>query len=384
MLMWKRKKNSKLLIVEMFISFLLLFALSVILVKNASNYLKPIGFEYENIWVLDINFNTELNNEEEIVARRELFHLIIKEIKAIPDVVNLTNCTSNFPYDMSVFSSGIRFNDKHANSNRVNTDVTFAEVMHLEVQEGRWFSNNDVGQKEIPIVINSVLKGILFEDEPAINKVIDSGMFKVVGIVENYKIKGEFAEHTPTYFTMMKPEEYSNVILIKSKPETGEEFEAQLISRTSTLAKDWTITIKKLSDYRNDMFKLTWIPFIIISAISGFLIINILLGLLGSLWYNINHRKSEIGLRKSVGAPANKIIQQFTCEMLVLATLGVVPGLVIAVQFPLLKAFGVEAKVYVLAMLAAALLIYILVVLCALLPSAQAAKIQSAMALHEE
>jgi putative ABC transport system permease protein len=182
----------------------------------------------------------------------------------------------------------------------------------------------------------------------------------------------------------MKPEEYSNVILIKSKPETGEEFEAQLISRTSTLAKDWTITIKKLSDYRNDMFKLTWIPFIIISAISGFLIINILLGLLGSLWYNINHRKSEIGLRKSVGAPANKIIQQFTCEMLVLATLGVVPGLVIAVQFPLLKAFGVEAKVYVLAMLAAALLIYILVVLCALLPSAQAAKIQLAMALHEE
>jgi putative ABC transport system permease protein len=70
--------------------------------------------------------------------------------------------------------------------------------------------------------------------------------------------------------------------------------------------------------------------------------------------------------------------------MLVLATLGVVPGLVIAVQFPLLKAFGVEAKVYVLAMLAAALLIYILVVLCALLPSAQAAKIQLAMALHEE
>jgi putative ABC transport system permease protein len=384
-IMWKRKKNSKLIIAEMLISFLLLFGLSVTLLKIAGNYLEPLGFDFENIWALNVDYNTNLQSGEDTSKRLELFNLLIKEIKASPNVVNLTICSQNIPYGMSVIGSSIQYKNKTCNNpNKIDADIAFAEVMNLKMEEGRWYNYNDAGQKEIPIVINSTLKDILFENEPAINKVVHSGKYKVVGIVKNYKIKGEFAENSPTFFTMLNPEGYYRQVLIKSKPEPGASFEAELLGRISEMSQDWTITIRKLSDYRKDRFKLTWTPILIVSAISGFLIINILLGLLGLLWYNVNHRKSEIGLRKSVGAPAKKIIQQFTWEMLVMATLGIIPGLLIAIQFPILKAFDVETKIYVMAMLLATLLIYLLVTLCALLPSSQAAKILPAEALHEE
>ncbi|MBA7556123.1 hypothetical protein ES705_48821 [subsurface metagenome] len=121
-----------------------------------------------------------------------------------------------------------------------------------------------------------------------------------------------------------------------------------------------------------------------IGLVLGFLIFNSIAGLFGVLWYNISLRKSEIGLRVAVGASKSNIYKQFIGEMLVLATLGIIPGLIIAAQFPILKVFNIQPKVYIIAMLAATLLIYLLVTLCAILPSAQAAKIQPAIALHEE
>ena len=126
------------------------------------------------------------------------------------------------------------------------------------------------------------------------------------------------------------------------------------------------------------------IPIILIGIVGAFLVINLFVGLFGVLWYNINLRKHEIGVRVSMGAYPAKIHQQFIGEMLVLATLGLLPGLVLAAQFPILNLFGMKTMVYVLAMLGSVLLIYILVVLCAFLPSASAAKTKPATALRDE
>ena len=92
----------------------------------------------------------------------------------------------------------------------------------------------------------------------------------------------------------------------------------------------------------------------------------------------------EIGLRQSVGASAGKIYQQFIGEMLVLTTLGFIPGILVAIQFPLLHAFEIENEIYLLAMLCSVLIIYALVLISSFIPSIQAVKTQPAMALHEE
>jgi putative ABC transport system permease protein len=120
-------------------------------------------------------------------------------------------------------------------------------------------------------------------------------------------------------------------------------------------------------------------------VLAGFLVFNVALGLFGVLWYSINRRRGEIGLRCAVGADARRISGQILGESLMMATLGVVLGLFFAIQVPMTGLFGsVGLGVYLLAMVSAAALIYLIVTACAVYPSRLAARIQPAEALRDE
>ncbi len=123
---------------------------------------------------------------------------------------------------------------------------------------------------------------------------------------------------------------------------------------------------------------------IIAFIVAGFLIINVALGLFGVLWYNINKRKGEIGLRRAVGATGNSVSKQLVGEVLVLSTISLVLGCFFAVQFPLMNVFDLPAGIYLIAIAMAVAFIYALVTVCALYPGKQAAAIYPAVALHEE
>ena len=115
------------------------------------------------------------------------------------------------------------------------------------------------------------------------------------------------------------------------------------------------------------------------------MITNVALGLFGVIWYNINRRKPEIGLRRALGAPSTTIYKQIIGEALALTTFGITIGSFFALQFPLLKIFGfIDNEVYFFAFVLSLLFIYIIVVVCALYPSHLAAKIHPAAALHED
>ena len=86
---------------------------------------------------------------------------------------------------------------------------------------------------------------------------------------------------------------------------------------------------------------------IIMVIVAGFLIINVALGLFGVLWYNINKRRGEIGLRRAVGATGNSISKQLVGEAMVLSTISLIIGSFFAVQFPLLNVFDLPASAYI-------------------------------------
>jgi len=81
-----------------------------------------------------------------------------------------------------------------------------------------------------------------------------------------------------------------------------------------------------LTDERKRINSITLVPMIILIIVAGFLIINVALGLFGVLWYNINLRKSEIGLRRALGASGNAVSKQLVGEALVLSTFALIIG----------------------------------------------------------
>ncbi|MEL7162710.1 MAG: FtsX-like permease family protein, partial [Bacteroidota bacterium] len=126
------------------------------------------------------------------------------------------------------------------------------------------------------------------------------------------------------------------------------------------------------------------IPMVILIVISGFLLINIALGLFGVLFTQISRRRSEIGLRKAMGATPGQVTRQFVLEVVLVTGAALLLGTFFAVQVPLLELLPIPSKFFYLSILAAILTIMLIVTLCATIPSRQAAGLQPADVLHED
>lgn len=386
-LMWKRKRHTSLMIIEMFVSFLILFTLLTVIANYSFQYSELKGFDENNVWVAELGYHRK--NNESGKAFREILDLLKKNVLSIQGVYAVSNCNNNLPYEMSTTSSSMKYGEiQHHSINMLRTDENFNDVLKINIAEGRWYSVEDLAFEEIPIVVNKEFKELFFPDENAVGKEMTTGYnaekFKVVGYIKDFKIDGELSKKKATCFRMIRAGEVSNRLIIRTKYGADKTIEEQLVKVLTTSAPGWQINLKSMDVYKKSDFKRKLLPLVIFLSVVTFLVVNIILGLFGTLLYNINQRKSEIGLRQSVGASSKKIYQQFIGEMLILTSLGFIPALIIAAQFPILKVFDISLSVYLMAILSSFTIIYLLVFIASFIPSRYAAKIQPAIALHEE
>ncbi|WP_266365303.1 ABC transporter permease [Tellurirhabdus rosea] len=382
-LMWNKKRAHGLLIVEILASFLVLFGVSSLIIYNLRNHQQPIGFDYQNVWIVDLR-PSDMPDSLQIEVRRQLKERAL----SYPQVEAASFSTSVTPMSMSRSNSNLSYKKASTMVDFATFDEDFARTLRMQVAEGRLFNKADEADQLQPVIINRALQEKLFGDEPALGKFLGEGKERrrIVGIMEYFKQRGEYQENTPVMIQLAKGEEkkWVNNLMIRVKPGTDATFEAQMMRDFGNIAKGWSMDVTYMEKQRENQHNLVIVPVIIFLVVSGFLLINVALGLFGILNLNIAKRREEIGLRRALGATASGVSRQFVGEIWVLATFGLLIGLIFAGQFPLMNVFDLEAGVYLLAMLVSVLVIYGIVTLCALYPSRQAATIQPAMALHEE
>lgn len=386
-LIWNKKKQNFLLILEMLISFMVMFAVFTLVVYYYKNYNKPMGFDYKNVWVINYsNGNPENSKSNDSI---NIFHESVKNmLKGMKEVEEVSFVSNNVPFSMNSSNNDVEYNKKRVLSNVYTAEDSYARTLNLKFVEGRWFSKADAATKSKPVVINYSLKQKLFGDEPAAGKLMGSenDRMRVIGVIEDMKDKGDFQEAGNSFFRRMDTSEmaWHNAILLKVSPNADASFESRLYKLLAKAIKNSTNEIEHLENKRENKNNMTLVPMIIMLVVASFLIINVALGLFGVLWYNINKRRGEIGLRRAVGAPGNSISGQLVGEALVLSTISLIIGSFFAVQFPLLNVFDLASSTYVVAIILSIIFIYVLVMICAFYPGKQAAAIYPAVALHEE
>jgi putative ABC transport system permease protein len=387
-MIWNKKKQNSLLIVEILLSFLVIFAVFTFSLNSYDNYAKPMGIDYQNVWAISYNNTLKTSNGDSL---KLFYDNLLNNIKAMPKVIDAAHTSANIPFSSNHMSNGITNKGDHIeNINSFMVDDNYAKTLNAKILEGRWYNKADIGSKQELMVINSKLKERMFGKTSAVGKFYgndnDKKKIKVIGVIDNIKFNGDYQAPEYSMYPHIDTSSYRwlGKILVKVTPDADAAFESKLYKFMANNLKDSNIEVEHLSNKLTSYNKFTLVPLIILSIVAAFLIINVALGIFGVLWYNINKRRGEIGLRRAVGAPGSSVSAQLVSEAMILATLSLIIGCFFAIQFPLLNVFDLAASVYIIAMLLSVVFIYLLVLVCSLYPGRQAAAIYPAVALHEE
>jgi putative ABC transport system permease protein len=404
-LCWNRKRAQALVAVEVFFSFLVVFAVMTVAVYNLDNYRRPLGFDYEG--VLNVNVASPAELVASVVgtpmSEAEASRRLLREVRDL-DAVEGVAAMAVPAFDLTGMSDSVEYQGRRVESFNNEVSDDFAQVMRIEVTQGRWFETADDALSYDPVLINERLKRDLFGPEDPLGKNIapkpdehstgHSGSkapreLRVVGVFTDFREDGELSGPEPYFLRRsriagpdVKP--YHNLV-VRVRPGTPAAFEETLMSRLRAVAPGRTFHVDPLAKMRRSAMRLRLVPMVSAALIAGFMLVMVALGMVGVLWQSVARRRREIGLRRALGATGHGVSLQVLGELLVVTTAGLLLGAALAVQFPLLGAIGwVSNGVYAVAMALAALTIYGLTVVSALYPSWLATQVQPAEALHYE
>jgi len=386
-LIWNKKKQNFLLMSEMLVSFLVIFAVFTLMVYYYNNYKKPIGLDYQNLWVVDYNNTYNTKNTDSL---NSYYENLRQTIKSMPQVKEISFCSDNVPFSQNQWTGDVHYKNASPGADQYLAEDSYVATLNIKLVEGRWFNKADAVAKIQPVIINEDLKEKLFGNDEAIGKLVGSEANKndmrVIGVIQGVKAKGDYAPAKAAIYKRTDTGSFHwlGKIMIKVTPDADAAFEGKLYKTLANYMRSSNIEIEHMP-YKLKSTNLFYVvPMIITLIVACFLVINVALGLFGVLWYNINKRRGEIGLRRAIGASGQSVSSQLVYESLILATLSLIVGIFFAVQFPLLNVFDLKAGVYIVAMILSIIFIYFLVFVCSLYPGRQAAGIYPAVALHEE
>lgn len=389
-LIWNRRRANGLLILEIFLSFLAVLGVVTLGVYYANNYSRPLGFDYENVWLVE----TSGQSERTIESYWRVFHAV----QDLPQVEAVATRVWSVPFHppvtmMEYDVDGRRY---ELEWNRVSDD--YAKVLRLEVVRGRFFSREDDGAAGEPVVISESLARYAFGDDDPIGRRVprratdDQGRplaeWRVVGVVQDFRTRGELAAPVHCLLERQRlddPNRTGYGLIARMRPGTVPEYHKTVVDRIFRELPTITIRVKTLAEWRRENHRERLTPLVVLGTVVGFLLLMVVLGLLGALWQNVTQRTPEIGLRRAKGAAASHIHRQIMTEVGLLTSVAVAVGTLVAVQLPLLDLLSfLPARVIAVSLVISAAAIYVLTGLCALYPARLATRVQPAEALHYE
>jgi putative ABC transport system permease protein len=393
-LTWKRKSRNMMLSLEIMLAFAIVFGVAAFALRYVELYRMPLGFEGADVWSVGIKADdngTKLFDDA-------VYNGLRRGLAELPEVRAIAFASFE-PYAMSTMTSEMRRDSasgKEVHTEMLDADDNLADALGLAVVEGRWFSSLDNGSAQRPAVINRRMADAMFPGERALGQQFIDGKgaealvaYRVVGVVDDFRPKGELAAPVNFVFTRFetgKKDRDLRTILLKLKPGTTRDFERRLNARLKLIRNDWSYQIAPLSSGRASMMKSRTIPLIVVSVIAGFMLLMVAFGLFGALWQNTTQRIPEIGLRRALGASAGGIYRQIVAEQFMLSSIAIALGLVLLVQLPLTGVLGdsLNWTVFGSAALLSMTVIYLLSSLCALYPGWRASRLSPTEALHYE
>jgi putative ABC transport system permease protein len=233
------------------------------------------------------------------------------------------------------------------------TDAAFWEVVEFEFVEGTPYRREDVENAEAVAVISDRTRDNVFGRESAVGEFIETtnGTFRVVGVVPQAEMLGEFAyadiwvpaTHSRSAMTRTEPYGSFNAIVVPHEGGDREAIRRELEEHLDVVREDLAGQFDSVACFLGSKLDLLAqeitgpVPGGNVAAIAiiiGLMVLFMLLPAMNLVTMNVSRiyeRSSEIGVRKAFGASSPALVLQFIGENVVLTLIGGVLALVLSV-----------------------------------------------------
>jgi putative ABC transport system permease protein len=275
----------------------------------------------------------------------------VASLRALPGV-KAANSINHVPFDNSSWNSSISLQPDQPMPN-LNANVYLGEgvieTFGLSLVEGRdfthdeyqnWTALNETNAKSnIPsVILSRDVANKLFPGESAIGKNIyawnsDDIPHKVVGVVDRLirtNDMGASFEHGYTMILPIRDLTFGRFVL-RTDPERREEvLKAAVAQLEKNSARRLILREGIFTDVINDYYRqdraMAWLLVAVIVA----LLVVTALGIVGLASFWVQQRTKQIGIRRALGATKGQILRYFQTENFLLASIGIVIGMVLA------------------------------------------------------
>jgi putative ABC transport system permease protein len=332
------------------------------------------------------------------LARQSSFaRELVGRMNAIPGV-ELAGITSDLPANGQTSSAALAIEDRPVESSQdlraeiIRVSPDYFRVMQAPLLRGRFFAENDEDGKPPVAIIDEAAARRYWSGRDPLGRRLRFGQdpnkpwMTVVGLVKDIKQDGLDSNGVPHIYVSMYQSRgrVLSVVLRSSLPATLLEPEI----RDEIQNIDWRLPVFSVSSM-NDVIGRSLAPRrFSADLVGGFAALALLLasiGIYGLLAYMVEQRSREIGLRMALGARRADILKLILQKGVVLATVGIVAGVLFSLSTASIMAtllYGVRPRDPAVFLLVPLLLLAV-ASLASYIPARRATKVDPIIALRE-
>jgi predicted permease len=274
----------------------------------------------------------------------------------------------------------------------------FFETLGIRMLEGRDFRDTDREASERVVIVSQSVAQTLFPGQEALNRnfLWTDGVMKfigisteprqIIGVVPDVDDENIIPSPAMTVYQPSDQEGWQGRLFVRAKHDPYTL--VPVITRTiHDMATDQPVErASTLEDIRAEVLTPDRLNAIVFGGFAAVALLISVVGVAGVLAFSVSGRTREFGIRIALGAMPRNILTNVLLEGLVIASIGVAAGVVVA--FALARAIGgYVAGVQLpgaLAFIASAVVILAAAVIASAVPAARAAKVEAAEVLRSE